>query len=73
MKQIYVTRTVIGPGVVAEAVVDHPCGTGLAHPHDWVRSTVGGVFAQNRDVGIGAEVAVTSSKTVKSVRPRTIG
>src|SRR4029450_11362455 len=58
-EQIHVTRTVVGPRVVAEAVVDHPCGSGLARPHDWMQPAVGGMFAQDRDAGIGVEVRVT--------------
>ena len=53
------TGAVVGPGVVAEAVVDHPCDSGLARPHDWAQPAVGGVLAQNCDVGIGVEVAIT--------------
>lgn len=44
---------------MAETVVDHPSGSGLARPHDWVHPAVCGVFAQNRSVGIGVEVAIT--------------
>jgi hypothetical protein len=54
-----VTRAFVGPCVVAEAVVDDPCDSGLARPHDWMEPAVGGVLAQNRDVGIGVEVAIT--------------
>src|SRR5215207_7763113 len=35
-KQIHMTRTGVGPCVVAEAVVDHPCGSALARPCEGV-------------------------------------
>jgi hypothetical protein len=43
---------------VAQAVVDHPGESGLARPHDRVQLSLGLVHAQDRNVGVGVEVAV---------------
>jgi hypothetical protein len=48
-----VAKTVIGGGVVTEAVVDYPSLIILACPDQWVSEALVVVFVQNRDIGLG--------------------
>lgn len=51
------TGAVVGEGVVAESVVDHTCGRGLAGPGQRAAAAVM-VVTQHGDVGFGVQVAV---------------
>ena len=53
------TRALVRPGVMAQAVVDHPSKSGLARPDNWVKPAIGELFTHHRDVGVGVEIAVT--------------